>query len=386
MRGTQRFRSVGLVSLSYSMALLSVKFTASTAQTGCIFDFFADGDCDVPNNNEECGYDHGDCCRSSCVDGEYACGFFRGFDCLDPDHSDDFPYQRSSYSFDYWGCGNNREGNGNCDYENNSEECGYDGGDCCERSCVDNDYVCGANGGFDCLDPEYSHYFEDDDNDFPYPSSYSFGDDFFCQQDKIGNGYCNPSNNHELCGYDGGDCCSCTCPNVPSISCGGLTGNTCIDPRAPCLDNYIEVGTLTDITMTASLFNVRGFQDEDACMPGGCRPELTRDGEWVDQTSRWACSDNEYQCVLTFSFGEAVNIDYIQVAFYRPDYLWRGVEVSSNGVYIDRFESSAKSTFTAFALHADAVQNLTLRSSSNQFEFEGFSLLEVRFMVENPDT
>lgn len=54
------------------------------------------------------------------------------------------------------------------------------------------------------------------------------------------------------------------------------------------------------------------------------------------------------------------------------------VQVSTNGVFIERFESSAKSTFTAFALHADAVHNLTLRSNSNQFEHEGFSLLEVR--------
>lgn len=61
-----------------------------------------------------------------------------------------------------------------------------------------------------------------------------------------------------------------------------------------------------------------------------------------------------------------------------PFYPMNAVQVSSNGVYIDFFESSAKSTFTAFAVHADAVQNLTLRSNSNQYSHEGFSLLEVR--------
>lgn len=32
--------------------------------------------------------------------------------------------------------------------------------------------------------------------------------------------------------------------------------------------------------------------------------------------------------MLTFSFGEAVDIDYVQVTFYRPYELWRGVDVS----------------------------------------------------------
>lgn len=54
------------------------------------------------------------------------------------------------------------------------------------------------------------------------------------------------------------------------------------------------------------------------------------------------------------------------------------VQVSSNGVSIDRFESSAKTAFTAFAVHADAVHNLTLTSNSNSFSHDCFILLEVR--------
>lgn len=129
-------------------------------------------------------------------------------------------------------------------------------------------------------------------------------------------------------GYDGGDCCSCTCPNVPSIRCGGQDGYTCIDPRAPCLDGSVEVGTLTTVTVTASRFDTQATDDGDAdCMVGGCRAELARDGEVDDHTSRWSCTDSENPCVLTFSFEEAQDIDYIQVAFYRADEKSRGLQV-----------------------------------------------------------
>ncbi|CAN0382277.1 unnamed protein product, partial [Ectocarpus sp. 8 AP-2014] len=43
---------------------------------------FGDGWCDDDNNNEECGYDSGDCCSCTC-DGTYECGIV-GFDCVDP--------------------------------------------------------------------------------------------------------------------------------------------------------------------------------------------------------------------------------------------------------------------------------------------------------------
>lgn len=54
------------------------------------------------------------------------------------------------------------------------------------------------------------------------------------------------------------------------------------------------------------------------------------------------------------------------------------VQVKSNGVDIGRFESSSESTFTAFGLNENAVETVTLTSSSGKFEFEGFSILEVR--------
>ena len=101
-----------------------------------------DGYCDVGLNNLECGYDGGDCCKCTCVNGPmYPCGY-AGFPCVDPDVQATFP-----------DCLGNlfRVNDGACDADNNNTACGYDGGDCCISTC-------GAEGGcsfssFDCLDP-----------------------------------------------------------------------------------------------------------------------------------------------------------------------------------------------------------------------------------------
>ena len=65
-----------------------------------------------------------------CLKGLYACGV--GAICDDP------------LAFD----------NGKCDPSNNSEACQYDGGDCCEGTCVSSVFQCDdANNVFDCQDP-----------------------------------------------------------------------------------------------------------------------------------------------------------------------------------------------------------------------------------------
>ena len=44
-----------------------------------------DGACDAYNNNEECGYDGGDCCLCTCIkNGECVFRGIRGFGCVDP--------------------------------------------------------------------------------------------------------------------------------------------------------------------------------------------------------------------------------------------------------------------------------------------------------------
>ncbi|CBJ27568.1 hypothetical protein Esi_0075_0042 [Ectocarpus siliculosus] len=79
---------------------------------------------------------------------------------------------------------------------------GYDGGDCCECTCVsEGEYECGA-GGYACIDPA-AECVNDDDVTFQIAST--------CVADMIGDAYCDEPNNVEECGYDGGDCCPCTC-------------------------------------------------------------------------------------------------------------------------------------------------------------------------------
>ncbi|CAN0142722.1 unnamed protein product, partial [Laminaria digitata] len=106
----------------------------------------------------------------------------------------------------------------------------YDGGDCCECTCVSNDrYECGAYGGFACIDPSAPCADDDDWTTVP-----TFGSS--CLDHFIRDSHCDPSNNNEECGYDGGDCCECTCAGTGDSSCGGGGPGTfdCRDPSAPC--------------------------------------------------------------------------------------------------------------------------------------------------------
>ena len=70
------------------------------------------------------GYDDGDCCKASCVSAKYACGVEAPFKCLDPKYLED-PEQNPETSSSYKNlCEDDLAGNGYCDTDNNSEECG----------------------------------------------------------------------------------------------------------------------------------------------------------------------------------------------------------------------------------------------------------------------
>ena len=120
---------------------------------------------------------------------------------------------------------------GYCDTENNDESCGYDGGDCCECTCINRlDHDCGENGFFcrdpnsDCVDPRIERYPNCTDGHINY----------------IQDGWCDDDNNNETCGYDGGDCCECTCINGLDYYCGE-TDFFCQDPNSDCIDPLIEM-------------------------------------------------------------------------------------------------------------------------------------------------
>jgi hypothetical protein len=162
-----------------------------------------DGFCDTSEYNTfECGYDGGDCCPESCVSGEIECGS-NGYDCRDPEYGGSCPVADPSWIGDGW-----------CDAgQYNTKGCDYDGGDCCEESCVSSFFECGVNGYF-CKDPLYGG-----------------GWCNVSQPERLGDGKCDweeDGYNTAICGYDGGDCCKQSCVDGDA-ECGSY-GFFCVDP------------------------------------------------------------------------------------------------------------------------------------------------------------
>ena len=119
--------------------------------------YLGDGACDpdAPYNTAECNWDGGDCCKETCnFDTNYGCaneasqgyGPF-GYFCLNPDLEEYINPDECTVS------DRTRLGDGRCDPDYNTEECNWDGGDCCEVTC-DPTYAyfeCGE-AGYDCRD------------------------------------------------------------------------------------------------------------------------------------------------------------------------------------------------------------------------------------------
>ena len=101
-------------------------------------------------------------------------------------------------------------GDGKCHAVTNTEDCNYDGGDCCEATC--NHPNCGVFWEYDCQDPSINPYAP------ACPVNFK----------QIGDGLCHAAANIPECGYDGGDCCVSTCVGA---ACGAW-GYPCIDPSA----------------------------------------------------------------------------------------------------------------------------------------------------------
>ena len=205
-----------MMSHIYLLLVLSVSGAAAkydNCTNGNIY-WIGDLRCDSDNNNEECGYDGGDCCPctnfASWSDDSFS---FEPFcrdpssGCLDP-RVDTYPNCTDGIIPDI--------GDGWCDAKNNNEGCRFDGGDCCDCArasnessfslCVDPGAVCynptAVNVQSSCIDGRIEY---------------------------IGDGGCNADNNNKECLYDGGDCCMCTCTNGHFGICGYL-GFQCIDP------------------------------------------------------------------------------------------------------------------------------------------------------------
>ena len=209
-------------SIVYASLLFVLRGDGIGAQVDrCIggsIDYTRDGWCNEENNNDGCIYDGGDCCPCTCKNGlTYNCGSNDFFcrdpesDCVDPG-IEMYPNCTEGYIPDI--------GNQRCDEKNNNEECGYDGGDCCECTRTDD----GSLSFSLCVDPSASCY---DPVAVALQSNCTDGN-----IPDIEDGQCNEENNNEGCLYDGGDCCECTRTNDLSSSPFSL----CVDPSAPCYD------------------------------------------------------------------------------------------------------------------------------------------------------
>ena len=183
------------------------------------------GWCDFENNNEGCGFDGGDCCECTSTDDGFS---FPSLLCVDPSSP---CYDPAAVALQL-NCtdGYIRDiGDGHCDYDNNNEECLYDGGDCCECTHTDNGSFPSS---FRCVDPSAACY-----NSVAVALKSNCTDGYIAD---VGNGRCDAENNNEACLYDGGDCCPCTCTDWLPKDCG-INGFSCVEPGVDDLKHYICV-------------------------------------------------------------------------------------------------------------------------------------------------
>ena len=133
-------------------------------------------------------------------------------------------------------------------------------------------------------------------------------------------------------GYDGGDCCECTCVSTSEIACGDSDGFDCIDPDSSCEENLVEAVTKTTIGVSTNTFDTRVGEALGGvgCGQDGCGPELTRDGS-VDLESRWACAQKLNPggglCEIGFVFEDPQDIFEVEVAFFKGDERSRTLQV-----------------------------------------------------------
>lgn len=82
---------------------------------------------------------------------------------------------------------------------------------------------------------------------------------------------CDTSNNSAECGYDSGDCCSCTCVDTDDYTCGENGDFQCIDPAAPCVDDdditADQVENCSDVSRT-SRASLESALPTSCCAPG----------------------------------------------------------------------------------------------------------------------
>ena len=83
-------------------------------------------------------------------------------------------------------------------------------------------------------------------------------------------------------GYDGGDCCECTCVSTDAFTCGDidLGGFSCVDPSAPCAK---------DDDLKPSI-----DEPEGTMSPSPCRDDVSGDGDCNAANNNAECGGLRY--------------------------------------------------------------------------------------------
>lgn len=221
---------------------------------------FANGHCDGPSplNVEACSYDGGDCmwCMednidtpgfniSRIADGVCDGGFYmseaceyEGDDCSEL--LDEYPDCEAKYPW--------KLNNGDCDSENNNEECGYDGGDCQVFSKEFN--------LIDCDVDDISRIQDGNCDGGKYLTESCLFDGGDCEGcdgllDFIGDGFCDGGiYMTKECGFDGGDCDQCNAADPTEI------GNGVCNENLNNADCYYDGGDCSGGNTTSSVFGL----------------------------------------------------------------------------------------------------------------------------------
>ncbi|CAM9292737.1 unnamed protein product, partial [Hapterophycus canaliculatus] len=231
----------------------------------------------------------------------------------------------------------------------------YDGGDCCESTCTAK-LSCDYFDNFNCADPTASCFGGEPTDDSPdvFPSF----DDYLDDDDEASS-----------MSYD----------FTPDDE----------DESLPTVDGAVEVGTKTEVAVSATAHDVRPGRSsfEPGCgITGGdgCAAELTRDGIASEIESRWSCATKIVPgggaCQIEYTFEEPQDVVDIQVAFWKGNERTRILEVTVNGELNLTHESSSGSTFNTLGVQADAVDTIMLESVGIAPD-EWISLIEVLIFV-----
>ena len=220
---------------------------------GGVESYISDGDCDIVNNNEACGWDGGDCCGSTCTSADYTCSDACSQECLDPAANDDCCADES------------------CDFHGDDPACADTD---CGHYLLHDGWTCeeietNSNGLYDCSICEAEG---------------------LCDIAECEDGYC-PEGTY----WDGNSCYSCTyCLNSNDDSeCSAESGNDCCGACGGSFDDLCDDGG-TDGCDPDDCYELGEMMGSLACA-------VDADCDWVtcsNNTSISFCSPEFDSCLV----------------------------------------------------------------------------------------